>query len=139
MPDQIRIEQLRTHGIIGLKNPERLTPQDILVTVIMDLDIAQVAATDSVVGGVNYSDVSKSIVAHVKTAERHTVETLAHDVAGLCLIYPQVTQVHVRISKPAADKLAAAVAVEITRNFDALVTPALIGLASNESAAENLK
>jgi dihydroneopterin aldolase len=138
MPDQIRIEELRTQGIIGLKNPERLTPQEILVTVILDLDIHQVAGTDSVVGGVNYSDVSRSIVAHVKTAERHTVESLCHDVAGLCLDYPQVSQVHVRISKPAADRLASAVAVEITRTFDALVTPALIGLASNESAADNL-
>lgn len=139
MPDQIRIEQLRTTGIIGLRNPERLTPQEILVSVIMDVDIRAVAATDSVVGGVNYSDVSRSILAHIKTAERHTVETLAMDVAGLCLIYPQVTQVHVRISKPAADRLAAAVAVEITRSFDDLVTPALIGLASNESAVANLR
>jgi 2-amino-4-hydroxy-6-hydroxymethyldihydropteridine diphosphokinase len=139
MPDQICIEQLRATGVIGLHNPERLTPQEILVTVILDLDIQQVAATDSVTGGVNYSDVSRSILTHIKTAERHTVETLATDIAGLCLVYPQVTQVHVRISKPAADKLAAAVAVEITRTFDSLASPALIGLASNDSALVNFK
>jgi 2-amino-4-hydroxy-6-hydroxymethyldihydropteridine diphosphokinase len=139
MPDQIRIEKLKAHGIIGLRNPERLTPQDILVTVIMDIDIRPVAITDSVLGGVNYSEVSKSILAHIKTAERYTVETLATDIAGLCLIYPQVTSVQVRISKPAADRLAEAVAVEITRTAEALMTPALIGLASNESAIANLK
>jgi len=139
MPDQIRIELLRADGIIGLHNPERLTPQEILVSVAMDVDLCQVAATDSVVGGVNYSDVSKSIVAHIKTAERHTVETLATDIAGLCLIYQQVTQVHVRVSKPAADRLADAVAVEITRDSASLMTPALIGLASNESPVQNIK
>jgi 2-amino-4-hydroxy-6-hydroxymethyldihydropteridine diphosphokinase len=138
-PDQIKIENLRTHGVIGIRNPERLTPQDILVSVTMDVDLRRIAQTDVVADGVNYSDVSRRISAHVATAERYTIETLAMDIAGLCLSYGLVRQVRVRISKPAADRAAQAVAVEMTRTYADIVAPALIAIGSNELPEDNLR
>ncbi len=138
LPDQIKIEFLRTHGIIGLRNPERLTPQDILVSVTLDLDLRAICQSDNVADGVNYSDVSRRISAHVSTAERHTIETLATDIAGICLSYERVTQVRVRVSKPAADRNAQAVAVDFARTRADLLSPAIIALGSNDSPERKL-
>ncbi len=50
----------------------------------------------------------------------------------------RVTQVRVRVSKPAADRNAQAVAVEITRTGVDLLTPAIVAVGSNDSPEKKL-
>lgn len=139
IPDKICIENLRCHGVIGLREPERCTPQDILVSAILEIDLHEVAAADAVVGGLNYKDVVRRIQTHVNSAERFTIEALATEVAGLCLADREVSRVIVRISKPSAIEVADAVAAEICRTYDELVAPALIGLSSNDAPESNFR
>lgn len=137
--DCIRIERLRAHGIIGLNEWERKQTQDVLITLALFMDLKEVAAADGIEKGVNYSEVCRRVLAHVESAERFTLETLATDVAGICLSFEPVNRVCVRVSKPAVDKHAEAIAVEIERDRPSLTTTALIGLASNVSAETNLR
>jgi 2-amino-4-hydroxy-6-hydroxymethyldihydropteridine diphosphokinase len=136
--DCIRIERLRAHGIIGLNEWERKQTQDVLITLALYLDLREVATADGIEKGVNYSEVCRRVLAHVQASERFTLETLATDVAGICLSFPPVDRVAVRVSKPAVDKHAEAIAVEIERDRPSLTTSALIGLGSNVSASTNL-
>jgi 2-amino-4-hydroxy-6-hydroxymethyldihydropteridine diphosphokinase len=76
---------------------------------------------------------------HVQASERFTVEALVTDIAGLCLAFEPVHRVEVRVSKPAAERFAGAVAVEVDRSKAMLLTPALIGVGSNSDADANLR
>ena len=100
--DRIIIENLRARGIVGLHEPERLAAQDILVNVVLFLDLREVAATDSVTNGLNYSFVCRRILTHIESAERFTIEALATDIAGLCVVFPQVHHARVRVRSAAA-------------------------------------
>jgi 2-amino-4-hydroxy-6-hydroxymethyldihydropteridine diphosphokinase len=138
--DLIRIEKLLVHGTLGLHDWERKNEQDILIDLTLHVTgVPDVAATDDVRRGVNYSDVVRRVMTHVQASERFTVEALVTDIAGLCLGFDPVQRVTVRVSKPAAERFAGSVAVEVDRARDMLLTPALIGIGSNTDAERNLR
>ncbi len=113
--DKIFINRLRIHAILGVREWERETPQDVLVSVALEADTRPAAASDRVEDSVDYSALAKEIRAHVEGARRFTVEALAEDIAQICLRRPQVQRVAVRVEKPGAVKEAEAVGVEIER------------------------
>lgn len=138
--DLIRIEKLLVHGTLGLHEWERKNEQDILIDLTLHVTgVPDVAATDDVRRGVNYSDVVRRVMTHVQASERFTVEALVTDIAGLCLGFDPVQRVTVRVSKPAAERFAGSVAVEVDRTREALLTPAVIGLGSNADPERNLR
>ena len=113
--DKVFIQNLRAHGILGIHDWERVTLRDIIINVTMFTDTLPAAKSDDIVDCVNYSDMAKKIRAHAESAARMTVESLANDLAELCLREPRVEKVIVRVDKPGAVPEADSVAVEVER------------------------
>ena len=116
--DKVIIKDLLARGIIGVNDWERTRPQDILINITIFTDTRRAADTDHINDCVNYSTVSKKVLAHAETAHRLTVEALANDLAKLCLEENGVQKVTIRVEKPGAVRFAASVGVEIERSRD---------------------
>lgn len=114
--DKIFIKDLLARGIIGVNDWERKLPQDILINIVLSIDIRPVAESDEISSSVNYSTVSKKVLAHAETAQRFTVESLAEDIAQICLAETGVQKVQVCVEKPGAVRFTRSVGVEIERS-----------------------
>ena len=113
--DKIIISNLHAHGIIGVYEHERSTPQDILISITLYTDTRKAAQSDDLVDCINYDALSQEVCQHAETARRLTVEALAEDIAGLCLKEKGVKKVRVRVEKPDALDYVDRVGVEIKR------------------------
>ena len=116
--DKVIIKNLLARGIIGINDWERKRAQDILINLTLFADTRRAAETDRIEDCVNYSTMSKKVLAHAETAKRETVEALANDLAKICLEDNGVQKVIVRVEKPGAVRFAESVGVEIERNRD---------------------
>lgn len=114
--DQIIIRDLVARGIIGINDWEREKPQEILINIILFTDLRKAGETDDLTYSVNYRTVAKRVQAHAETAQRLTVEALAHDLARICLEEAGVEKVRVRVEKPGAVRFTRSVGVEIERS-----------------------
>jgi len=116
--DKIIIKNLLARGIIGVNDWERKRAQDILINITMLTDTRPAAQSDSLEDCVNYSTMSKKVLAHAESINRMTVEALANDLAKICLQEKGVYTVIVRVEKPGAVRFAESVGVEIERSKD---------------------
>jgi FolB domain-containing protein len=116
--DKIIIKNLLARGIIGVHDWERSRPQDIMINITIFTDTRRAAQTDSLDDCINYSTMSKKLLAHAETVNRLTVEALANDLAAVCLEEQGVQKVIVRVEKPGAVRFAESVGVEIERSKD---------------------
>ena len=116
--DQVFIKDLLLRGIIGINDWERKYPQDILVNIVVYKDLRKAGETDDINYSVNYRTIAKKVQAHVEVAQRLTVESLAADLARLCLEEAGVVKVRVRVEKPGAVRFSKSVGVEIERIKD---------------------
>jgi FolB domain-containing protein len=116
--DKVIIKNLLARGVIGINDWERERPQNILINLALFTDTRRAGETDDINDCVNYSTLSKKILAHAESAQRFTVEALANDLAKLCLEDSGVLKVVVRVEKPGAARFAESVGVEIERSRD---------------------
>lgn len=116
--DEVLIKDLLARGVIGISDAERSHRQDILVNAVIFTDVRKAAESDDIEDCVNYRTVAKKILAYVEKAERHTVEALVSDLAGLVLKEPGVQGVRIRVEKPGAVRFSRSVGVEIERRRD---------------------
>lgn len=116
--DKVIIKNLLARGIIGVNDWERKRAQNILINITMLTDTRRAGETDSLDDCVNYSTMSKKVLAHAESVNRLTVEALANDLAKLCLEEKGVQRVIVRVEKPGAVRFADSVGVEIERSRD---------------------
>lgn len=116
--DKVIIKDLLARGIIGVNDWERNRPQNILINITIFTDTRRAAQTDSLDDCINYSTMSKKLLAHAESVNRLTVEALANDLAGICLKEDGVQKVIVRVEKPGAVRFAESVGVEIERSRD---------------------
>jgi len=114
--DKTFIKDLIIRAIIGVRDWERDTPQDILINIVVFTDPRPIDTPDNLSVCVDYSTLAKEIRALVEKARRYTVEALAEDIAGICLSRSLVCKVMVRVEKPGAVTDAGAVGVEIERS-----------------------
>jgi FolB domain-containing protein len=114
--DKVIIKNLLARGIIGINDWERKRPQNILINLTLFTDTHRAADTDDINDCVNYSTMSKKVLAHAESANRETVEALANDLAKICLEDNGVQKVIVRVEKPGVVRFAESVGVEIERS-----------------------
>ncbi|MGE5462113.1 MAG: dihydroneopterin aldolase [Syntrophothermus sp.] len=114
--DKIIIKNLLARGIIGVHDWERTRPQNILINITMFTDTRPAAQTDDLKDCINYSTMSKKVLAHAESVNRLTVEALANDLARICLEEEEVQKVIVSVEKPGAVRFAESVGVEIERS-----------------------
>jgi FolB domain-containing protein len=113
--DQIIIKDLRAWGIIGVNPQERLTPQEILINVILFTDLHKAGVSDEIDDCINYKTTADEIRCLAETRQRFTVEALAADICTLCLTKKGVHKVRARVEKPGAIQFTGSVGVEIER------------------------
>jgi FolB domain-containing protein len=113
--DRIFIKDLVAHGIIGVNDWERETPQEMLINIVLFANLREAGERDELHDSVDYSSIAKKVLAHAETARRLTVEALASDLAKLCLEETHVEKVWVRVEKPGAVRFSKSVGVEIER------------------------
>lgn len=116
--DKVIIKNLLARGIIGVHDWERSRPQNILINITIFTDTRRAAQTDDLDDCINYSTMSKKVLAHAESVNRLTVEALANDLARICLEEKEVQKVIVSVEKPGAVRFAESVGVEIERNRD---------------------
>ena len=114
--DKVVIKNLLARGIIGVNDWERKRAQNILINLTLFTDTQRAAETDNINDCVDYSKMSKRVMAHAESVSRLTVEALANDLAHLCLEDKNVLRVIVRVEKPGAVRFAESVGVEIERS-----------------------
>jgi FolB domain-containing protein len=113
--DKVFIKDLLVRGVIGVSERERSQPQDIVINITLFTDISKAGITDDIENCVNYRTVAKTVIAHAESVNRFTVEALATDLAKICLDFPDVREVTVRVEKPGAVRFSKSVGVEIHR------------------------
>ena len=116
--DKIIISNLKVTGIIGIYPHERVTPQEMRISIVMETDTRRAAASDDIADCVDYESAANRVKAHAAQVQRLTVEALAEDIARICLTIPGVKKVRVRVEKPHAVPDAKSVGVEIEREAD---------------------
>lgn len=114
--DRIFIHGLRARTVLGIQERERARPQEVRIDLTLYTDTRAAAEADDVTLSVDYAEAARAVCALVEAAARRTVEALAEDIARLCLRWPRVRKVSVRLQKPGAVKGAASVGVEIERS-----------------------
>lgn len=113
--DQILIEGLTLPAFIGMFAHEYDAPQPIRFDVTVDiapLTVSDEHDTDNIV---RYDYIVADIKEILAAGHIDLVETLAEDVAKVCLSYNRAQQVCVTVAKPSAFEDADAVGIRITR------------------------
>ena len=113
--DRLFVRDLVLACSIGVYDHEKEAPQRVRFNVDLRVRRSSGAIGDDLANVLSYDDVIHGI--RDLTAERHfnLVETLAEEVATLCLVNQRVARVQVKIEKLDAHPEAAAVGVEIER------------------------
>lgn len=110
------VRDLELMCAIGVHDHERLAPQRVRLNLdlaVIEGDIATVA--DDIQNVVCYEGITKAVRAVCARDHINLVETLAEDIAGVCLVHGQVRSVRVRVEKLDVFEDAASVGVEIER------------------------
>ncbi|MBN1681308.1 MAG: dihydroneopterin aldolase [Anaerolineae bacterium] len=113
--DKILIRDLLLRGIIGFNDWEREKRQDILINVTLFTDMRIPGQSDNPDDALNYRTITKAIINHVETASHLLVESLAAEIARICVVDHDAANVIVRVEKPGALRFARSVGVEIER------------------------
>ena len=115
MTDHIFIEQLRLPARIGVYESEKQDAQEVLLDIQLAFDTRPAALSDRLTDTLDYAQLCQQLAA--RCLQRHTelVETLAEDLAQLCLADSRVQSVSLKLGKPHAIAQACSVGVQITR------------------------
>ena len=113
--DKIIITGFPVDAVIGTFPEERRQPQKLIFDLTVCGDFSHAGKNDTLEGTVNYRDLEERLIALAEKSNFFLLEALAEKTAELCLSYPEVAAVTVRIVKPAAALRGEKIAVEIER------------------------
>lgn len=117
--DCIYLTGIRCYGYTGYLPEEQVLGQWFEVDVKLWLDLSKPGKTDAIEDTIDYRSVISLVQNLVKTSKFALVERLATAIADSILAScTQVTQVQVRLSKPAAPipDFGGKISIELTRN-----------------------
>lgn len=115
MTDQIFLHALRIPARIGVLAHEKLAAQPIVLEITLNVDTRPAALSDNLADTIDYAALAQQLAEHCLCRHVELVETLAQQLASLCLSDTRVQQVTLSIGKPEALNNAASVGVTITR------------------------
>lgn len=101
---------------IGVYPHERLRPQPVRINVDMQVRETSVPLNDDIANVLSYDRVTAAIKAHIAKGHINLVETLAEDIAAICLEHARVIHVRIGVEKLAVEPNAASVGIEIERH-----------------------
>jgi dihydroneopterin aldolase len=115
--DAIEITGIRCYGYTGYLPEEQVLGQWFEVDVTLWLDLAQAGKSDAIADTIDYRTTIATVKNLVKTAKFALVERLAETIASSILESVNVSQVRVRLTKPAAPipEFGGKITIDITR------------------------
>lgn len=113
--DRILIRDLLVRCILGVKDDERREKQDVLINLTLSANLGRAGKSDRFEDTVDYRAIKKRVAAMTESSNYFLLEALAEATARLCLEFPGIAEVTVRVEKPGALRFARSVGVEITR------------------------
>ena len=113
--DIVFIEALEIDTVIGIYDWERQITQKVVLDIEMAFDNRRPAASDDIVDTLNYTDVSKRLIAFVGESNFGLVESLAERCADIIREEFGVPWLRLKLSKPGAVTGSRAVGVIIER------------------------
>ena len=116
--DHVFIRDLELLCSIGIHDHEKQAPQRVLINIDMMAYPSSVDVNDDHENVICYETVTNQIRALIAKGHVNLVETLAEDIASLCLKNTRVFNVRVRIEKPDIIADTRSVGVEIVRCND---------------------
>lgn len=129
--DVIAISDLLIRCIIGINDDERDKKQDVLINIRMYGDFKGAAASDSIGDALDYKSITKEVIRFVESSSFNLVETLADQIASICLEYNHCRAASVRVEKPGALRFARNVGVTVNR--ERKVNNYIVGISGNLS------
>ena len=102
MADRITLTGLRVRGRHGVFAHERRDGQDFVVDVTLWLDSRPAAASDDLADTVDYGALAERLAAVVEGQPVNLIETLAAQLAELCMRDERVLAAEVTVHKPQA-------------------------------------
>ena len=103
MPDRITVRGITAHAHHGVYDWEREKGQTFRVDAVLELDTAPAAAGDDLDKTVNYAELAQRLHAVLTGEPVNLLETLAQQLADVCLADPLVDAVEITVHKPEAD------------------------------------
>jgi dihydroneopterin aldolase len=100
--DQVALRGLRVRGRHGVHTRERRDGQDFVVDAVLGLDTRSAAAADDLSRTVDYGVLAERLAAVVAGQPVRLIETLADQLARVCLAEPLVQEVEITVHKPQA-------------------------------------
>ena len=97
--DTITIHDLEVRYHIGVPDEERVHPQRLLLTIVMEHDIRRAAAGDDLTHTINYYAVSQRLLTLGDGRSWKLLETLVVEIAGIILGEFGATTVTVEVKK----------------------------------------
>lgn len=115
--DSIQLTGIRCYGYTGYLPEEQLLGQWFEVDLTLWLDLAPAGKSDAIEDTFDYRSAIATVQQLVKTSKFALIEKLAAAIAQGVLQSEQVTQVQVRLSKPAAPipDFGGKITIDITR------------------------
>jgi FolB domain-containing protein len=113
--DKVFVTDLLARVRIGISEKERERPQDVLINVELETDLSQAGASDDLDDCIDYSRLTKDILALAEANQRKTLEAFAADILRICLSHPLASATRVRVEKTSAVRFTKATGVEIYR------------------------
>lgn len=114
--DRIYLRDIEADIIVGILPEEQDAPQPLVVNITLFTDCLSAALSDSIEDAVDYSVIHDDVLAHMHSTHYGLIETLAENLATLCLRDKRIHKCIVAVDKPKALKFARSVAVEIARS-----------------------
>lgn len=114
--DQIFIQNLLIPAKIGVFEHEKRAPQVIAVDITLTVDTRAAALSGLLQDTLDYKQLTDQIAAHCLAQHIELVETLAQQLADICLTDHRVQDVTICLGKPQAIAQAASVGVRIHRH-----------------------
>lgn len=113
--DKVLIRELKIETVIGIYEWEKQINQTLLLDLEMAWDNRLAAASDTYEYALCYETVSNRLTALITEKPIELIETVAEQVANCVMTEFNVPWVKVKVMKPGAIAMAAAVGVEIER------------------------
>jgi len=114
IPATLFIKNLKVTCIIGVNAYEREHEQEIRMQLFLWTDIAKASRSDNLEDALDYSAIYKAVVKRVEHSKFYLIESLAFEVATICLQHPLTCKTRVIIEKIGALEKAESSGIELT-------------------------
>lgn len=113
--DTVFVRNLRAWTLIGIHPHEREGPQEVVISAWIGTDTSRAAKDDDIHLAVDYRKVAQRLRQRAAEAQHRLVETLAEDMARLCLREFDARIVRITVEKPGVVPGSDSVGVTIER------------------------